>query len=533
MFVLLPVFILLFCALAILIWQAVRPGFGVPWLFAVGVALVNWGLLVYLRLHLPVQLVARHWQPLGETAEFPFFQMDMVSWLYAFCLSGLLLAVLLTASARLNQQSNPRAWAGSMAVAGVGILAVFSANPLTLAFSWTALDVLELGILLGMARESRLSRGAVTAFSARILGILVLIWAILLGRARGIVLSFEQIPPEISVYLLLAVGLRLGVLPLRGPNENEVPLRRGFGNTLRMAAAASSLVILARLPANSVPAAWLGWLLAFTALAVLYCAFMWLFSTDELTGRPYWLIGMAGLAIACAIQGQPLSSLAWGMAFILSGGLLFLYSGRQRSTYFLPVLGLLGLVGIPFTPAAIGWIGLWTSPITVLNLLFLLAHSALVAGYLRHAFLPGHSLAGMERWVQSAYPFGLLMLVVTQWVAAYFNLRGSFTIGTAWVGGLSMLLGLGGVFAYDRRLVRGMQSIAPNRWLAIISNQVGRRIAVVFGLNWLYRLALLILVGVRRVIRLLTILLEGDGGVLWALVLLALLISLLRTGGAP
>ena len=51
--------------------------------------------------------------------------------------------------------------------------------------------------------------------------------------------------------------------------------------------------------------------------------------------------------------------------------------------------------------------------------------------------------------------------------------------------------------------------------------------------SWVYRLGMYLYGGLRAVVSFLITILEGDGGVLWAMVLLALLISLLRIGGAP
>jgi hypothetical protein len=51
-------------------------------------------------------------------------------------------------------------------------------------------------------------------------------------------------------------------------------------------------------------------------------------------------------------------------------------------------------------------------------------------------------------------------------------------------------------------------------------------------LNWLYRFFAWVYQVLQSVIQLLTAILEGDGGILWSLVLLALLISLILTGGA-
>jgi len=56
---------------------------------------------------------------------------------------------------------------------------------------------------------------------------------------------------------------------------------------------------------------------------------MWLRAPDELTGRPFWIIGLASLAMASALHGNPAGATAWGVALILAGGMVFLASAQQ------------------------------------------------------------------------------------------------------------------------------------------------------------------------------------------------------------
>ena len=111
---------------------------------------------------------------------------------------------------------------------------------------------------------------------------------------------------------------------------------------------------------------------------------------------------------------KPISTLLVILVAILGG-----LTPRAELTYTAWILAALvlslgGDVALMFTSRRAFLVGL---------VLFLLAHVALLAGYIRHIFAPGDSLRGLERWVQGIYPFGLLMLVVTQWVAAWFSLR--------------------------------------------------------------------------------------------------------------
>lgn len=531
MLVLLPVFILILAALVVQILQITRVGFGYAWLVAVGTALFTWIWVLVMHWRTPAPLVINTWMPGGGSGSNLVFQADIISWPYAFALVSLVLAVVLTASARMQPRPSPWAWAGSLAAGGAGLLAVLAANPLTMILAWTLLDIIEVGAILWTLEDPRPAVQTVVAFAARVGGTLLLLWAMVFSRGMGQDLTLGNVTPQAGLFLLLAVGLRLGVIPLHLPYAEEVPLRRGLGTVLRMVAPASSLLLLGRLPGSVVPAAWLSPLMLLLGLAMLFGAVMWIAARDELAGRPYWLITFGSLALVCNLQGWSAASLTWGVVMVLMGGLLFLFSMRQRVLLALPALGVLGLSALPFTPAASGWNGLVVLPITGWDLTLILVHALLVAGYVRHALAPGVPTEDQERWVQAVYPFGLAILVVSLWLIVVVGWPGSLGIGVWWAGLSSLVLSIG-IFILARRVEHNLflASTSPT-WLGEVGRRVGRVMVAVFSLNWLYWLLGFIYTLAQQFVGFLTLILEGEGGVLWALVMLALLATLARSGG--
>jgi len=334
------------------------------------------------------------------------------------------------------------------------------------------------------------------------------------------VFLFENTPVQIGIFLLMAAGLRLGVLPLRLPYHSEPVLRRGFGTSLRLTSAATSLVLLARLPVSALDARYVPYLLGFVALAALYSAWKWLSATDELNGRPHWIVGMSALSVAAALRGNSAGSAAWGVALVLFGGISFLYSARQ--VWFTRILAALGilLLALPFTLTASGWIGEFPLPILFWPL-FIAAHIMLVAGYIRHLFHTGDALfVELPSWAQAAYPIGLGILAVTALVSSVWGWSGALQQG-AWVVALIILFLAGMtvffIFRFGSFTSPQMPSLAeyrPTR-LAIVQD-------VVTDILWrIYRTT-------GRLFAYVANLLEGDGGLLWTLLLLVLFVSLLR-----
>jgi hypothetical protein len=534
MLVLLPVALLLLASLTVLVLRREYPRLGIIWLFSVFAAFVAWVILLVFHWRMPAPLVISNWGLIEGLTTNITFQIDSISWPYAFALASLGLAVALTSAVRLQMDSAAQPWAADLAISGAGLLAVMAGTPLTLLIGWVVIDLIELAVMLSNAIDDRQSQQSTVAFSVRLVGIFILIWAIVASRSTNQLLDFGSVTPEAGFYILIAAGLRLGVIPLHLPYTHEIPIRRGVGTILRLVTLATSISVLGRLPEAAVPSDWVPYLTVFAALAALYGGAMWLAAEDELNGRPYWLIAVAGIVITCIIRGHPESTPVWGVTFILAGGVIFLYSDHTKYTQVIPVFAALGFAGVPFTPAANGWPGLISAPFNPLDILFLVSHILLFLGYLRHSLIPTTSSFKLERWVQLVYPLGLFFLVLSQWLAGFFTGAQFIAVNLWWAGLVSLVITSAGLawFIYAWRTQK-ISASNQSEWITILAGRIGTALAAFFRLDWLYRFFGWLFRLVQQLVRGLTVIMEGDGGILWALLMLTLLISILRFGGSP
>jgi len=534
MLVILPVVLLLVPAVIVLVLQRLRPSYGYAWLGCSAAVLITW--VVTLVYHWQVDagrtfsLVIPGWQTVEGVAPALSFQLDSFSWPFVFALASLAVGVILTASARLST-SIPEAWAGSMALVAAGMLAVMANSVLALVLAWTVIDLAELAMFVRGSPQPTQARQAVVAFAARVGGTGAAIWAMMVSRAFGSTLELAAIPDQAAVFLLMAAGLRLGVLPLHLPFQQEIRMRRGLGTVLRLVAPAATLPLLSRLPATVAAPEVAPFFLLFTGLAAVYGAAMWLFSSDEINGRPYWLIALAGMALGSAVRGQTGASVMWGVALILSGGAVFLFNVRQRALLILPMITLIGLTGLPFTPAASGWPGLVVLPFSLLDVVMISAHSLLLAGFLRHALAPSEGISESDRWVKVVYPIGLGILGLSFWLIGFLGAVTQNRFGIWWAALISLvLMVLGYGVAHLLRRIPAERTA----WAFVLARRIGLGIAAFLRLDWFYGLLTWLYGLVQRVINFITVILEGAGGVLWALLLLALLLTLFSPGaGAP
>lgn len=238
-----PVLILLLVPAVMLALRLIRPGFAYHWLVAGIGALTAWPLTILIGIPLPKSLILSDWQFGNLWATGINLEVDRLSWPFAVGLVTLVLSVILTDVARAAEADWSN-WAGSMLLAALGVLAVLAGNPLTMLLAWTALDLVELGVLMTQVSGRRARQQVIFVMLTRMVGSWVLIAAGITAQMRGQVLSFSSAPP-LSIFLsLLAAGLRLGILPFHVPFLTELPLRRGLGTMLRLVPVAASLALV-------------------------------------------------------------------------------------------------------------------------------------------------------------------------------------------------------------------------------------------------------------------------------------------------
>ncbi len=515
MLLLLPPLCLFITALILIVLRWRVPRFRFGWLIAVGGTCLAWLSLFLWQGRMPITLSLPAWQPQALLSEAPLFVADGLGWLYAFTLVTLALAILLTATVREPFPAD-LAWAGMLALGGLGLLAVTAGNPLTLVLIWAALDWVELGLMLRSVRQPASAERAVAAFWARATGLVVLLLANVVSVAAGANMNFMTTPPQAGLLLVLAAGLRLGVLPLHLPYTSETSLRRGLGTMLRLVAVASSLILLVRIPPSGLASPFTPFLKILVAMAALYGGWMWLRAPDELAGRPFWLIGLGALASAAALRGNSLGAAAWGVALILGGGTLFLASVQHPWLNRLMLVGAWALSSLPFSLSAAAW-GSKAVGLDLTQPLFLVAQALLMAGFIRRAWKPSPraSLESQPVWARNIYPAGIATLLLIQFGLGFWGWEGARQRGELTAGLTVSLLTLGLVWATPR-----FPLLNPPRAHWVQPPRASR-------LERVYRNMWAFYHGVARLGRGVSDVLEGEGGLMWALLFLVLLVSLL------
>jgi hypothetical protein len=574
MLVLLTIFLFLLIPLVMLLFYLVRPKFNVQGFLAVLAVIAGWILVFLARSDMPANILLQEWKPTLLFDLSPSLLVDNRSWYFALAIASLVLAVVITSIAQHGQSAQPDqdrsgaqiavgggkpapdigyrqpqpitttpgvqpapgwlAWASMLVFSSLGLLAVISGNILTLLLAWAALDFIELVILLGQMPESKTRERIILAFAARMAGICVVLIAGMMAWTQGLSLAFDDISRPISTVLVIAAGLRLGVLPIHRPLTSSLPIGRNFGTVLRLIQAISSYILLVRVSSVGVVETVAPYLLGLIILAGIYGAINWLRARDEIEGRSYWIIGISSLAVASAILNQPSACLAWSITGLLSGGFIFCMFLRHKNMVPLILLGLINLSALPFSPSWQGTalyqytasLGINLTLFALFSFFLILTQAFLMAGFILHALqgifpILETPTVHSERWVWFLYPFGLMFIMATQLLIGWLMVPNLHDIPlSGWIMGPVVLIISGVIFYFYWH--------SPQLFHLSIDTSLRTAWDSFFSLEWLYRLLWRSFQLLSKIFSLVSAILEGDGGLLWALVLFALIFVFLQ-----
>lgn len=489
--------------LTILRWRKVRSGFW--WLTSFLGAAITWLCLLALRFLLPHQVTLVSWQPESLFPVSPGLLADGFSWAVGFAMATVGVAVILTEAITPGGE-RALGWTGSSILLGLGMIAIFAGNQLTLLLVWAAIDLVELAIWLSRPAQPQLRERVILAFSS---------------RAFAVMLSLGGL--ENRWAYVFAILLRWGVFPFHLPYLESLELRRGLGTIIRMVPPLTTMPLLARLAdlgyfSNE------SWIPVFLGVIALFAVIQWVNSPEVLTARPFWIIGTASFAFYAASLQRPEAVIAWALVLAIHGSFLFLMRGWERFWLAAFAYQVILLFGLPFTPF---WdiMRVYHLTLSPLNLLWLLSHLLLIVGYGRFIFQKSKETVEGEPWRKVLYRMAFGGLLGSSLIIGYGGWKNFLETALSqpyfssrnWMeyfGGLILaLLSLGLAFLGQRRLLPRFR--LSERWVRLFSMEWAYRL-----LQWGFRQFGELFYRVEEV-------LEGKAAILWTIVLLLVLARIL------
>jgi len=528
-----PVLLLLLAAILTWFLALIKLRPGSIWLITALMTTAAWGVTLVLGVISPEPLIISDWLPRPHNFTGLVFSWHAQNWAIGFMVITLITAIIFSEAKYLDSADYIRKISGSLFLGAFALLAVMAGTPLSFVIAWSLIDLIEFGAFFVSIGEERSLISAATSMLFRGIGIFLLLFLTSVIPANVFQSNKVVFTTPLWVMIIFMVLFRTGILPLFQPFQKSPAYQRGIVTILRLVPLASTFAFIQYILSIGQPVQLSGvWLIVIT-IAILWGAVSWFAAKNELLGRSYFLFAMAGFGLAALLTATPDALPALAAILISAGAGLFLYSPRlKRINPFLIIVGL-SLLTIPFTPSAsLSSLFVGDSPFMI-RLLWCIGFSFLVAGWFKHSLKRIEDTTQLEPWMFLFHSIALYFIALAPWVlvVVFLPQQNQFLLWWPWITILVLSALIVGIpFAFRSRfgVVR-----SQHRNIVEIGERITGIMVSFLKFNWLSRILASLGFVIDRIVNSLARVMEGDGGILWSFLFIALLLSLLFTRQMP
>lgn len=497
----------------------------------VTVCLALAALLTMLNGALPVTQIVAAWQPISVFTVPLSFRVDQTAWVLAL---GLLLALTATAFTwgTYPGQQRPAPRAVALLLGAAALAGFFASNLLTLAVAWGMLDLIFVTALLVRGGREIGQRAALAIVVNTASTVCLWIAALSIENQSGsLYWHLFSASEQTQAWLMAAAVLRVGLypfhqwLPIELGKEADRAVMLFIVPTVSGLALWTRMALVGAVPEQSI-------VLGLSMLSVTVGGLLAWRSDQARLGAPYIALGLAGfVGMLVALDPQPaiLTAATLNWMFVVFG--LLAARGLERRQPYWIVGSLIAVLSLSAVPGSLGFVvqqSLIQTALTSKQWLTLLVTGLgqvlLVAAALRLLLSPSsESVPG--RWVRKiswggavvsgAFPLiGFAMatdlipgLPATSDLIKEFSLVGWLLLGAA--------LALDGVLIWRGPLFNRGTAEGRQAWL-------GR----VLRLEWLNYALFYLVDRLTGLLRGIASVLEGEGGLLWTVILIVIVVVL-------
>lgn len=512
---LIPIAILLAGAVGVTVLRFVPRGTGFSWLFSVFCSLAAWIVFLFSKAFLPYMYSGNLYSDIAINIHFPAFQVDLIIWPMIVGILAVVVGAIISSAARIGFDANSVEWAGILLFGAIGFASCASQNVLTGVIFLSLFDFFDFFIIITSRKQEK---GNYLYLFWRLISLLFLFavfsWSNLDEQSVNDWETLQSIPSQLA---LIAFIIRMGVSPSKSLIGIPVSVSTGLDTARHLIGFIISAAIVIQLPAFVGSEIALAILLVYL-LVSLVVSLMRL-KPEKTSSNPFLWQSICG-ALICAqyLYGFSASAIMLLIAFI---PILFIYRQPFRSGKFYLVIGLLailGFSGLPFTPNNSGLNGFRTSG-AVSGVFFIVSLIPMFFHMLKTVFSENFPDTVVERWALTIAPLGSIILIISTW-AVYFLWQPDAVKILFSVQSILMTLGGTGIFVADR--------------LKLFNLEPGLGKYKDFNKNYLSGLTLKFrqvkmpsLSVIEKVYRFIINLFESDGGILWAILCLVLIITII------
>jgi len=434
------------------------------------------------------------------------FSLDWISSSYFLVVTTLIFFNVLIESNSIQTS----AWITGLG--GVCAIGTLLDSAYTLAVVWTIVEALALYGFLRNQGEMAASDRYILGILIRLIGPSLVIYISLVNSSTGIAPFLTELPPSAAPILLAAgmIGFGGWFLSWQGSGDGQSVIRPGKYNS--WIPAVLGLVLITRAaqiftPAEISPAIFLsGSILIF--LVIL---------TSVLSDPParIWKVCSLVLLFGGFAFAAPEAVLIWGVMLLFPGLVFFRDFGSKRAASLALIVGGIGILPLPFFPSWVGLVSLTGIP----GLFFSMLTGVFLGRIFNHRIQDWRGIEMPTEQISPIIITGNAVVLISQYsISVQAGLiKKSLALTSvpvsAWIAAL--LFGLAVLF-WDR-----LPAINKSR---LDKLKVRTRVHFDAAANSIPRLA-------NGIIYLFTRLFEGDGGLIWTLLLGFLIITLISLRG--
>ncbi len=416
-------------------------------------------------------------------------------------------------AAALFQDYSPQQLAWLSGLGGICNLGLLADSPYTLLLILTLVELILIINFITSDDRSETTRRKMLAIIARLLIPYLVLYPTLRSGIQRPGGTFSSLGPEAGLFLISAGFLSsLGWVGFfRGKKKNSSELMPRIYSELLPGAIGLLLMLRGGMLVVSENSGTLAHIVP--AIIALAAAIIGIIIRES---SKTWIVSILGLIAGAAILGIPQDALAWSLIFLLPGFLLRKQTTNIKEASLVLILGSLGILTLPFLPA---WSGA--------NIFGAGGQSYLYAA--AFGLAGGAILSGsMEKIIHKQLPSGTISI--------------PFIIGAANLFLTQIIIGYSTSLIYDSVHLRAypISSWIPGG-IMVLFIMIGYRLpelSISFlekipnRLELTFKGTLATGTGIMdQVISVLAGLFEGEGGLIWALLIAFLIISLISLGG--
>jgi hypothetical protein len=283
------------------------------------------------------------------------------------------------------------------------------------------------------------------------------------------------------------------------------------------------LIFFIRFPLGNPLPVWMHMLATIAVILMVYHLVQWLREKARYSSIMYFLQFQMIFLIFYCQAGTQAGFLSVIFAALLVAAIIYFrpINHRYYRWFMIPIFAL--LLGLPYLPTSSLW-GIQDRQYMGLYLFYCIYILGIRSRYEQQTTED----VRYERWMLAIYPVGYLPFILG---LVYLVVKKELPIqvGQLWIS-IAAAAGTLLFFLFEwLRYKKILKFDESAQWIASLFDVLWKRFGLIFQRGWVLRILRFFSKLLQRAIQFITNILEGDGGLLWSIVLLILFLSMIRT----